>query len=372
LAAGAAAVLVLLLDPGARDGAPETWPPLQSRRVLVLGGLAAGIGGLAVAAAIERATRSTARGVVQAARRLSVSRDPAFEATPGLSPLITPPNEHYLIDINLTRPVIDESGWTLTIRGEVERETSLVFADLMAMGPEERAIHLQCISNRVGGNLAGNAAWSVLPLAGVLATAGPLPSARSVRVHAFDGYHESYTMESVAEIHVALAMGGLEIPDDHGSPVRLLYPGHYGMRSIKWLTAIEVLAEDRSENRGYWQKRGWDDLAPLKVGSRIDTPKSGMQPGRRVAVAGVAWGPRQVTRVEVSVDDGRTWPFAAEIEPPPDEHSWVRWKADIDLEPGSYDVRARAIAGDLVQSGEPSEPHPSGATGYDLRIVKIA
>jgi hypothetical protein len=75
--------------------------------------------------------------------------------------------------------------------------------------------------------------------------------------------------------------------------------------------------------------------------------------------------------VELSTDDGKTWTQEAEVEALSDDHAWVRWKARLDLAPGTYDVRARSWAGDAVQPGEAAAPHPSGSQGYDLRIVKI-
>ena len=59
--------------------------------------------------------------------------------------------------------------------------------------------------------------------------------------------------------------------------------------------------------RGYWAQQGWSETAIVRTESRIDTPR-GARAGVPTWVAGVAWaGLRGVARVEVSLDDGRTW-----------------------------------------------------------------
>lgn len=42
------------------------------------------------------------------------------------------------------------------------------------------------------------------------------------------------------DVLVAWAMDGKPLAPDHGAPLRLVVPGYAGVRSIKWLTRIEV------------------------------------------------------------------------------------------------------------------------------------
>ena len=39
---------------------------------------------------------------------------------------------------------------------------------------------------------------------------------------------------------LAYEMNGVQIPADHGYPIRALVPGTVGARSVKWLSSIEV------------------------------------------------------------------------------------------------------------------------------------
>ncbi len=232
------------------------------RRRLLLAGTA---GAVVVMIGVSLGTRRSYRAVEPPVpgTRLVIASDPVFDATTGISPLITPNADHYTVDINITRPRQDASTWRLDVSGLVATPRKLAYVDLAALPVQERAIYLQCISNVANGDLMGNATWTVATLLQVLELAGgPLDGTDTVVARAVDGYHESYPVAEADAIHVALAMGAKAIPNDHGSPMRLLYAGHYGMRSIKWVTALEVI---RGEEPGYWQNRAWDETAPLRM-----------------------------------------------------------------------------------------------------------
>jgi hypothetical protein len=52
------------------------------------------------------------------------------------------------------------------------------------------------------------------------------------------------------DVLLAYEMNGEDIPLDHGYPVRAVVPGHVGVRSVKWVTAVIASAE---EAKGPWQ-----------------------------------------------------------------------------------------------------------------------
>ena len=56
----------------------------------------------------------------------------------------------------------------LHIDGMVDTPVELSFDDLVAMGLDEYAVTLTCVSNEVGGGLVGNAVWLGVPLRDVL------------------------------------------------------------------------------------------------------------------------------------------------------------------------------------------------------------
>ena len=49
---------------------------------------------------------------------------------------------------------------------------------------------------------------------------------------------------------IALKHDGKDLPTEHGGPVRVVVPGKYFYKSVKWLERIELLAQDQL---GYWE-----------------------------------------------------------------------------------------------------------------------
>jgi DMSO/TMAO reductase YedYZ molybdopterin-dependent catalytic subunit len=80
------------------------------------------------------------------------------------------------------------------------------------------------------------------PLRDVLDRAVPLSGAARVRFHGVDNYTDTIPLEKALEPTTLLAfeMNGAELPDRHGYPLRLIVPGYFGEKHVKWLTRIEV------------------------------------------------------------------------------------------------------------------------------------
>jgi DMSO/TMAO reductase YedYZ molybdopterin-dependent catalytic subunit len=363
------AVALLSAGSGAVDSAP--WNP--SRRRFIGGALVAvTFVGLGDAAAWRALTTVAPRGLVRADRSLGSSSDPRLDALPGLAPRITPTADHYVVDIDLTDPFLSAASWRLTVGGEVRSPLALSLRDLRAMSTVEQPILMQCISNRVAGSLIGNARWTGVALAEILALAGVSDEATTLVVRAADDYSETVPIGAARDGKVLLVFGmnGRLLPAQHGYPARLIFPGRYGMRSVKWVTSIEA-KNDGSD--GYWEKRGWDAEAFMRTGARFDTPRNGATVGRHLTAAGIAYaGDRGVGRVEVSSDDGQTWRTAT-LEPAQDALAWRRWMIDLELGAGETALQVRATDGaGAVQSADRTPPHPSGASGYHRIVVTTA
>ena len=93
----------------------------------------------------------------------------------GIAPWQTPADDFYLIHTAIAIPAIDPNEWKLRIHGLVDQEIVLTYADLMDREVTEAWTTLNCVSNPVGGTLVGNAWWSGVRLADILAEAGARP-----------------------------------------------------------------------------------------------------------------------------------------------------------------------------------------------------
>ncbi|MBX5446376.1 molybdopterin-dependent oxidoreductase, partial [Sphaerobacter sp.] len=158
----------------------------------------------------------------------------------------------------------------------------------------------------------------------------------------------------------------------HGYPLRLIVPGIFGMKNVKWITRIEAVDRDF---QGYWQERGWSDIATVQTMSRIDVPASNrtLVAGQPTLIAGIAFaGDRGISKVEVSTDDGETW-APATLDEPLSPLTWVLWRYEwTPIRPGRYHLVVRAYDGQgQVQDAKERPPLPDGATGYHTVSVRV-
>jgi len=285
---------------------------------------------------------------------------------------VTATDQFYKISKNFLDPVVDSRSWILTVDGLVDKPYSLDLAAVKGLPAAAQYVTLSCISNPVGGDLTGNAQWRGVRLLDLLDKAQVQSGATEVILHASDGYTDSITLDTARHDYNLLAyeMNGEPLRPDHGAPLRLLVPGIYGMKNIKWITRIELA---NSDYKGYWQSQGWDDTARVKVNSRLTTPADrSSQPLGPIILGGTASaGDRSISKVEVSLDGGANWQ-AAEVKKPLSMFSWVIWRYQWQAVAGRYKVLVRATdgAGEL-QTATLAEPYPSGSSGYHSIEVKV-
>jgi DMSO/TMAO reductase YedYZ molybdopterin-dependent catalytic subunit len=299
------------------------------------------------------------------------SDDAAFARIVGLSEEVTPNVAFYVVDEEIIDPDIDPATWRLTVGGGVRRSFELSYSRLRALPAVERYQTLECISNPVGGNLISTAKWVGIPLPAILNRAGVQPNAREVVFRAAGGYSDSLSIDQAmdASTLIAIGMNDHVLPRAHGFPARLLSLGTYGMKNPKWLTGIEVI--DHAYG-GYWEQRGWSKQALVKTGSRIDTPPSGAGVRGPVDIAGIAFsGARGISRVEVSMDGGRSW-TQARLKRALSPITWRLWVYRWDARGrGQSTVLVRAYDGrGAVQTRQLAPPHPDGASGYHAITVR--
>ena len=180
-------------------------------------------------------------------------------------------------------PAIDPKDWTLRIHGMVDHEITLTFQDLLDRQITEAWITLNCVSNEVGGDLIGNAWWSGVRTADLLAEAGVQAGADAVKQTSEDGWTCGTPLEALTDgrnAMLAIGMNGVPLPIEHGFPVRTIVPGLYGyVSATKWVVDLEVTKF--ADFSAYWTERGWSEQGPVKIASRIDVPRSNETGGSR-------------------------------------------------------------------------------------------
>jgi DMSO/TMAO reductase YedYZ molybdopterin-dependent catalytic subunit len=270
-------------------------------------------------------------------------------------------------------PQIPPSSYRLALTGKFGRRASFTLDDLYGRADlVERDVTLTCVSNEVGGTLAGNARWLGVPLGAFLRENGLRPDATQLVCRSTDGMTIGASARAALDTRdamLAIGMNGEPLPVEHGFPVRMIIPGQYGyVSACKWLAGIEATTYEAYD--AYWVGQGWARQGPIRLASRIDTPAPlrSFAAGRR-AIAGVAWAQtRGIRTVEVKVDDG-AW-TAARLAPDQGADLWRQWVLPYDFRPGSHTIAVRATAADgELQTDRRAAPFPAGATGWHTVTV---
>jgi DMSO/TMAO reductase YedYZ molybdopterin-dependent catalytic subunit len=292
-------------------------------------------------------------------------------AAPGTRPEVTENKDFYRTDIDTIPPVIDKASWKLQVKGLFDHPRDLTFNDVLAYPAVTQPVTMSCISNPVGGDLISTNNWTGVRLRDVLRDLGVRPQARTLEITSADGFYENVVMEDMMDPRTLLVYGmnGETLPVEHGFPLRIYIPNHYGMKQPKWIKSIEAID---SFGPGYWVERGWSATAVPQIVSVVDTVAKDRVENGRVPVGGIAWaGDRGIKKVEVQVDRGE-WIEAVLRTPPLGALTWVQWRYDWPLVRGTHIFRVRATDGTgALQTQTEQDTYPDGATGYHSITVTM-
>ncbi|XP_057437513.1 sulfite oxidase-like isoform X3 [Lotus japonicus] len=180
----------------------------------------------------------------------------------------------------------------------------------------------------------------------------------------------SQATNPAADVLLAYEMNGEPLTRDHGFPLRVVVPGVIGARSVKWLEAINIIAE---ECQGFFMQKdykmfppsvNWENINWLTRRPQMDFPvqcaicsledMTTIRPGK-VTISGYAasGGGRGIERVDVSVDGGKTWmeasrfqktgiPYVADDDNTSEKWAWVLFAVTVEIL-HSTEVIAKAV-----------------------------
>jgi sulfane dehydrogenase subunit SoxC len=250
--------------------------------------------------------------------------------------VITPSGLHFERSHGGTA-VIDPEKHHLYVHGLVREPKKFSMRDVRRFPSLSRIMLIECSGNgltewskptlrTVQGThgLTSTSEWTGVPLATILNEVGVRPNARWLLAEGGDAAVMTRSIpmaKAMKDCFVAYGQNGEALRPEQGYPLRLMVPGFEGNIHIKWLRRLEVSDAPfmtREETSKY------TDLRPdgkavqfsfeMEAKSVITFPSGEMQldgPGF-YEISGLAWSGRgMVTRVDVSIDGGKTWKQAA-------------------------------------------------------------
>lgn len=149
-------------------------------------------------------------------------------------------------------PVYDMRSWTLRVFGEVDREVTLSYEEIMAMPQSTVTCDIHCVTrwSRFDNFFTGVRFRDFMRVIGVT------PNSAYVMLHGDHDYTANVALADLDRDDVLLAhsFDGKPLTDKHGWPLRLIVPHLYFWKSVKWLRGIEFIRENKP---GFWEQNGF-------------------------------------------------------------------------------------------------------------------
>ena len=193
----------------------------------------------------------------------------------GLGGLLPGGDRFRIYSVSGSFPVISPSEYRLEVSGLVDRPHTYTLEDLESMPRTTIVKDFHCVT----GWSVPAVHWEGVRLSAILDDVGVRPGAVALRFESYDGTDtESLTLEQarLPDVIVAYRMLGAPVTTEHGGPVRLYVAPMFGYKSLKWLSAINVLHEVIP---GFWEENGYP------INGWIDGSTGGSDPSLTGGVA---------------------------------------------------------------------------------------
>jgi len=153
--------------------------------------------------------------------------------------------------------IVNQSTYRLRVTGLVNETNKYSYNQVVdGFQNYEKVVTLHCVE---GWN--AKILWEGVLVRDLLDASIVDPAAKVVIFHAQDGYTTALPVSYFLEHDILLAykMNGLILPSERGFPFELVAESKYGYKWIKWITQIELSANENY--LGYWESRGFSNNA---------------------------------------------------------------------------------------------------------------
>ena len=305
---------------------------------------------------------------------LDIKKVKPFNAEPPLENLIEnyiTPTDIWFVRNHHPVPEVDPDNFFLKISGH-ENNLELSLEEIKKLPSHKVITTIVCAGNRrkefqkpVQGLMwdagaVSTAEWKGVKLKDLIKIK---PETKHIHLIGIDlPYDASIPIEKALEPDTIIAyeMNGKEISKDHGYPLRVIVPGVVGARNVKWIKEIKLSEE---ESYSSWQRgvaykgfspnvEDFKNIDPSKIESIQCLPVTSAickteKRDNKLKVSGYAWSGcgRGIVRVDISIDNGKTWLSANLLNKY--EYSkawaWTLWELDIENPEEDIEIICRAV-----------------------------
>jgi DMSO/TMAO reductase YedYZ molybdopterin-dependent catalytic subunit len=280
------------------------------------------------------------------------------------------PNARFFIRTSAGPQVVREP-WSLQIGGRVKVPTVLQLDALRSLAKPSGTHLIECSGNTDPANfgLISAANWTGVPLGAVFDRLQLLSGSWRVKVTGVDhsgparssiaGAAWVFTREDLEQSGAFLAteMNGVALPPDHGFPLRLVVPGWYGCTCIKWVSQIDLVADDEpatsqmKEFAARTQQQGVPDLARDYLPAVIDLAATPVRVEQWISngrltyrVVGIMWGGSKPTdQLAIRFKDSQPFVRVSHCPLPTSTRTWTLWShLWLPESPGRYQIVLRS------------------------------
>ena len=160
-------------------------------------------------------------------------------------------------------PKFDEATWRLTFDGLFRTPATLDYAQLKALPSVKRTRDFYCVE----GWGVKNVVWTGVTMSEVMNHFDIDPAATHIVLHSGDSaaYTDDVTREEASHDDTLLAyeLNGEPLPPEQGLPLRLVLPGTYGYKYVKWVVRVEAVNLGDKGYAGYWEEQGYPENAKI-------------------------------------------------------------------------------------------------------------
>ncbi|KKG10361.1 molybdopterin-dependent oxidoreductase [Methanosarcina sp. 2.H.A.1B.4] len=152
---------------------------------------------------------------------------------------------------------IERESYRLQVDGLVENPRDFTYEEIIGLPQTSKVVDLNCVEG-----WGFTAKWTGIRIADLFEEVEAMENATTVIFYSADGYSTSLDMDYLLEndIIIAYKLNDVTLPPERGFPLQLVAEGKYGYKWVKWIVRIEL---SDSPYRGYWEERGYNNIADV-------------------------------------------------------------------------------------------------------------